>query len=369
MSKFDELAITVVGELPASPWQLADSPWSRTAADRRNSRRADVEGPRHGRLRRVFEHEPPESEGRASVGLAVADDHSLRMTLRGHLLAFDPSGHRLWDLEVLSRADRRLDSAPLVLADGTCIVTVSRDVVFVSANGVQLARVSTQLGLDDSGPSPNLAPDGTLILTTMHGDLYGLRGSKLELLGRGFGYDLVPPAIDDDGCMALAGYAGKGLVRIDPRGTLVWRSGLKYADLLPTIDREGRVAGGSLNDHESRILGRDGKLLGTYPAAASFAVTDDGWVALSEHALAGLDHDGKLRWQRAGGVQGRWGGLGPAVDRQGRIHAPCGASLVVLEPDGHERFVVALPSEPSDLALVGDGRVALALDDGLYFVE
>jgi hypothetical protein len=365
VSADEDLAVTVVGELPASPWQLADSAWPRTAGDRRNSRRADVEGPRRGVLRRVFEHGSRELAGPQRGGLAVAADHSLRMILGGQVFAFAGAGEQLWEFELPAGNG----SSPLVLADGTCIVAVGHELVFLSPSGMQLARVATGLALDDSGPALNLAPDGTLILTTMHGELFGLRGSKLESLGRGFGYDLVPPAIDDEGGMVLAGYAGKGLVRVDPRGELLWRSGLKYADLLPTIDGEGRAAGGSLNEGESRILARDGTLLGTYPAAATFAITDEGWVALSEHALAGLGHEGELRWQRAGGARRRWGSLGPAVDRLGRIHAPCGASLVVLEPDGRERFVVALPSEPSDLALVGDGRLALVLADGLHFVE
>jgi outer membrane protein assembly factor BamB len=363
VSTSDEPVVGVVGELPAGPWRLADSPWPRTAGDRRNSRHVEVEGPRRGRLRRVFECAGEGGRG----GLAVAADCSLRMTLEGRLWAFDSDGGLLWKLEPFEAASGM--SSPLLLADGTCIVTAGRELLFVSASGVELARVDTGLRLDDSGPALNLAPDGTLILTTMYGELFGLRGSELELLGSGLGYDLVPPAIDDDGSMVLAGYAGKGLVRVDPRGAIVWRSDLRYADLLPTIDREGRAAGGSLNERESRILARDGRLLGSWPAAATFAAADEGWVALSEDALAGLGHEGELRWQRNGGARGRWGSLGPAIDRLGRVHAPCSAALVVLESDGRERFVVPLPGAPSDLALVGDGRVALVLGDGLYFVE
>jgi outer membrane protein assembly factor BamB len=361
MTGNDPLAITIVGELPPGPWRLANSPWPRTAGDRRNSRRTNVEGPSRGRIRRVSEQQ--------GEGLAVAADQSLRMTGHGCAYGFDPSGKLLWDLELHGRASEARASAPLLLADGTCIVTISRSLVFVSARGQALARVTTKLTLDDSGPAPNLSAAGSLILTTPLGQLLELRGSTLSSLGIGLGYDLVPPAIDDEGRMALCGYGGKGLIFTDPRGAILWSSGLKYADLLPTIDHEGRVAGGSVNEHESRIFDRDGKPLATYPAAAAFAVTDQGWIALAEHSLAKLGPRGELRWQRKGGARRRWGSLGPAVDRKGRIYAPCGPQLVALEPDGSERYVVELPSEPLDLALVGTGKIAIALAEGLYFVE
>lgn len=357
----DPLAINVLGELPAGPWRLANSTWPRTAGDRRNSRRTSVEGPSRGRIRRVSEQH--------GEGLAVAADQSLRLTGQGCAFAFDPAGKSLWGLELHGRPNECRASAPLLLADGTCIVTISRSLVFVSATGHPLARVTTKLTLDDSGPAPNLSPAGTLILTTPLGQLLELRGSTLSALGSGFGYDLVPPAIDDDGRMALCGYGGKGLVLTDPRGEVVWSSGLKYADMLPTLDHEGRVAGGSVNDRESRIFERDGHLLATYPAAAAFAVTDNGWIALAEHSLAKLGPRGEVRWQREGGARRRWGSLGPAVDRKGRIYAPCGPQLVALEPDGSERFVVELPSEPLDMALVGTGKIVIALAEGLYFVE
>ncbi|MFV8749865.1 PQQ-binding-like beta-propeller repeat protein [Nannocystaceae bacterium ST9] len=370
----DELAIRVNGELPIEPWRLADSPWPRSAGDRRNTRQADVEGPRVGRVWRV--------STQAGEGLAVAGDGSLRMSGEGRLFAFDPSGAQLWSLALHEPDEpdepddpehdappRRWQSAPLVLADGTCVVSTSQGLVFVAAGGERLAHVELTLGLDDSGPAINLAPDGTLILTTPYGDVLGLRGGNLIAIARGLGYDLVPPAIDDDGSLVVAGYAGKGLARLAAQGTLAWRSGLAYADLLPTIDRAGRAAGGSMNEKQSWIVAREGQRLATYPAAAVFAATDDGWVALAEHSLAGLGPEGQLRWRRDTGARGRWGRLGPALDRAGRILAPCGDTLVGLEAEGRERFVVDLPGPALDLALIGEGRAALALAEGLFFVE
>jgi len=51
------------------------------------------------------------------------------------------------------------------------------------------------------------------------------------------------------------------------------------------------------------------------------------------------------------------------------VFAPVGTSLVALDSDGRERFVVALPSPPLDLALVAPGRIAVALAEGLFFVD
>ena len=112
-----------------------------------------------------------------------------------------------------------------------------------------------------------------------------------------------------------------------------------------------------------------GNVLADHPEAASFAVSERGWVALSERSLAGLDPTGELRWQRAGGFKGRWGSVGALVDAADRVFAPVGTSLVALDSDGRERFVVALPSPPLDLALVAPGRIAVALAEGLFFVD
>ena len=307
-------------------------------------------------------------------GLAVAADQSLRVSMSRRLVALEPEGALRWAVEIDGRGPQtdwawHLPSTPLVLAEDHCVVTFGQSALFVSASGRMLARVHTHSMLDNSGPAPNLAPDGTLILTTMLGELLRLSETSLVELAAGFGYDLVAPAIDDEGRMALAGYAGKGLVLAEPSGAIVWRSGLRYADLMPSMDAEGRVACGSLNEERSRILDREGNVLADHPEAASFAVSERGWVALSERSLAGLDPTGELRWQRAGGFKGRWGRVGALVDAAARVFAPVGTSLVALDSDGRERFVVALPSPPLDLALVAPGRIAVALAEGLFFVD
>ncbi len=329
----------------------------------------------------------------APAGLAVAADGSLRATWQGRLFALARAGELLWEAELGEPTSEhpRYASAPLVLADATSVVVIGRSIAFVSADGELLARLSTDELLDDSAPAPNLDLRGGLILTTQTGEVLCQRGAtsksapqaprlesapqapRLELVGEGFGYDIVPPAIDERGRLAIAGYAGKGLVLIDSAGTQLWRSQLADADLLPTIDRHGRVACGSLNASESHIYDEAGNLLARHPEAAAFAETEDGWVALSDASLVGLDAEGRSLWRREGGVRQRWGGLGPAVDRLGRIYAPqqsaAGTSLVCLEPDGRERFVLPLPDIPSDLALVGEGRAALASATGIFFVE
>jgi outer membrane protein assembly factor BamB len=363
------------GSQMPSPWQLADSPWPRTAGDRRHSRRASVGGPCHRRIRRVLE-----LAGEGPMGLAVAADGSLRASGRGQLFALAPTGQLLWQLVLGNPSARRSPStsAPLLLADGTSVVIVGRSLVFVSSQGDQLARWRGDEALDDSVLAPNLDLQGNVVLTTQTGEVLRRRGVTLERLGQGFGYDIVPPAIDQHGRLAIAGYAGKGLVVVDSSGNLLWQSQLRDADLLPTIDRHGRVACGSLNDKESHIYDEAGRLLGRHGEPAAFAETEDGWVALSHDSLSGLDGDGRLRWRREGGALHRWGGLGPAVDRLGRIYAPQWWApqgrapdwhLLCLEPDGRERFVLPLPDEPFDLALVAEGRAALATAGGIIFVE
>ncbi|MDP2308278.1 MAG: hypothetical protein Q8P18_19825 [Pseudomonadota bacterium] len=378
--------IAVIGELPAGPWELAASPWPRTGADRCNRRRAGVNGPDEGRLRRVLALPGATGERSPTAGLAVAEDLSLRVAWQGRLFGLDGDGGLRWELPPCggvspgykaSRAPKKAvgtvghgaaSAVPLALQDGTCIVAGSSTLRFVAPDGRVRAHLDLPGSLDDSGIAPNLAPDGTLLLTTPAGALLRLCGSRLTRLGT-FGYDLVAPAIDDEGRMVVAGYYGTGLAQVDPAGAVLWRSGLHEADMLPTVDASGRAAGGSKNDGVSWIVDPMGCTLGVYPAPASFAVTEDGWIALSVDALAGLTPDGAVRWRREGGARVRWGRLGPAVDARGCVYAPDGARLVSVDPDGRTRFGVELPGVPIDIAIVAPGRVAVLLADGLYFVE
>lgn len=360
----------------STPWRLAASAWPRSAGDPAHRRRSSLPLPRHARARRVCEQ---------AGGLALGEDGRLRMSVGGRLLALDEAGGLAWQLdlcegEALEHA--RALSSPALLA-GDVAVCASRDALyFVDAQGRLLTRIDLALHapLDDSGPAINLAPDGRLVCATMSYLLVvdpegGV--TPLDPRGRGgvLGYDLLPPAIDEAGRMVVCAHAGVGLAGLHADGSLRWRSGLRDADLLPTLDHASRAAGGSVNDDASWIVDAEGEVLARLPLAAAFAVAADGWIALGRRAIVASDPQGVVRWRREGGARARWAGLGPIVDVDERIAVPCDDRLLVLEPDGRTLVDVELPAlaDPRggaiDLAPWGAGRLALARSDGLYLLE
>lgn len=355
---------TLHGCLPPGAWRLTASAWPRTGGDAAHRRVSSLPAPREGRLRRVLEH---------AGGLALGEDGWLRVSVGGSLLAIDGEGALRWRVALVDDERERAISSALLLRGDVSVCSSHEALHFVDAAGRWLGRVDELLGpLDDSGPAPNLAPSGAIVLSTCGGELLTLvPEGRVEQLASRLGYDVPPPAIDEAGTLIVAGYAGAGLIALEPAGARRWRAELRDVDLLPTVDAQGRAAAGSINERASCIVDAAGRELGRVAFAACFAVAAAGWYALGAECFVALDPEGRERWRRGLGARGRWGGLGPIVTGEGHVVVPAQERLLVFDVDGRECLGVALPAGSTwiDLAPWGPGRLALALSSGLYVLE
>jgi len=194
------------------------------------------------------------------------------------------------------------------------------------------------------------------------GDVYRLDTDGWTSLGA-FGYDIVPPTMYDDGSLAVAGYAGKGLCRPSLDGQLRWQAAPRHADLPVTVNRAQVAAVGSVNDERSWFVEPDGRGLGEYGHAALFAeYPDGGWAALSSGRLARLTPNGQERWGRTHDVRLIWSTSQPIIDVDGWIIAVTSGGVVCYDADGRLIFTSMLgPSQPYGLAMVAQGVLACLL--------
>ena len=224
-------------------------------------------------------------------------------------------------------------------------------------------------GLDDSGLSPNLTHDGALLTGSPIGDLYRLDADGWRSLGA-FGYDIVPPTLYEDGSLAVAGYAGKGLCRLAPDGQLRWQAAPRHADLPVTINGAQVAAVGSLNDDRSWFVDPDGHSLGEYGHAAVFAeYADGGWAALSSGRLARLTPDGQERWGQPLDVRLTWSTSQPIVDADGRHYVATVGGIVCYDSAGRLVFTTTLgPSQPYAVSIIAAGALACLVGSELVLL-
>lgn len=352
---------------PATPrvdFELAASAWPRTGGDRAQSGRSPLPGPVEGRV--VQEHDLglPAAD-RPGGGLVLGDDGDLRVTWRSRVLRVNPTTGVVW-----SRAlpGERTLAPPLALAAGeTLTVLDGRAWQRWGADGELLWSRRTRDPIDTDGSSPNLTRAGRVVLVNSLGALW-LQGARRRTALGAFGYDLPMPALYEDGSMAVAGYAGTGLVRIAASGQVLWRAPLRDADLLPAIDADGVVATGSLNERCSLFVASDGAVCGRYGAAATFASASGGdWYARSRDALARVSRTGEVRWVVSAlskvGLMFH-GGARLLRDVEDRVYALDGDRLLACGPTGDVVFQVELPAEAHSLGPTASGELAVLLESG-----
>ncbi|UJR83314.1 hypothetical protein [Sandaracinus amylolyticus] len=358
----------VSGEVPEA-LRLARSIWPRTAGGTRHARRVQVRGPSEGRVVREIALEG--STERTARGIGVARDGSLRVSAGGQLVAIERAAVVAWSVEIASKRARKVVSAPAVLDDGSCVITCGRAVCFVDAHGAVRGRIELEVGLDDSGPAPNVTPDGALIVTCPTGEVIRIDADGARELGA-FGYDVVAPAIDDEGAMYVAGYAGRGAVCLEPDGRVRWRGGARDADMLATVRATGESAFGVVNDGRTVFIARDGSQLGAYGAAGGCGELSGGdWALVAQDRVARVDARGVARWERALVLPSlHWGGLGPVIDRDDRLAVPTLEGVELLDArNGSVVAAVALGEPPIDLAMIAEGRVAVLLATRLVIID
>lgn len=352
--------------------ELAATAWPRTGGDRRHSAHVAVGGPSLARVLATLALPAAPGGVTRGAGIALADDGSLRVASAGVLHALTPEAEVLWRAPIVSPARKHLryHSAPVALAGGATLLTAGADVLLFDRAGALTCRVKMHEPLDDSGPAPALEARGTLLVTRPTGEVVRLLPSARLTLGT-YGYDVLPPALYDDGSLGVAGYCGKGYCRVEASGAVRWRSDLRQADTLPALNGLGHAAVASVNDKASAFFSAEGRRLGTFPRVASFAAwDDDAWVALSRSHVSLVASDGTLRWERPfdGELNLRHGGLQPIVDRNGRVHAPTPGGLLILREDGAVEAWVPWAGAPEALAVAGEGRLAAVIAGALVLI-
>ena len=359
------------GVLPEGPWRLAPSAWPRSGGCQRGSRNTPAVGPRQGTLREILSlpGEPNPTRHRyARSGVATAED-GFRVTSRRKLFALDPEGQLRWQTPMLGKS-ARYESAPLILAGDLTVVALDQHLVFVNALGERVAAIHLGGdGLDDTGHSPNLADGGQLVVTGPLREvaLVGADGLA-HSLGK-HGLDIAPPAVTEAGLLAVAGFGADGLVLLDPASGQVRARGADgNVDQMPTVGADGTIAVGS-SLGTGWLLDSAGQTLATVEAQA-FAALPGGWRALSYGALRALDGAGTPQWEApmGDGFEVGWH-LRLVVDADAFTYVPLQRSVVCVDPSGRRVFEVETPERPTDLAPLGDGRMAVVTAARVLLLE
>jgi hypothetical protein len=390
-----------------SRFVLAATPWPRTAGDRRNSSHVSIEGPRHGRVAVAVDLPGSDPDGRAwsGGGIAMGTDGALivvahgrvsRIAVDGTILSVasiplpgpDPRGNDELTADANASAiadgsnlDAQADTAPrrtvvvppIALADGAVVVLASPELLVFDASG-HIGGAYVGSTPDDSMLAPNVTHGGALVLTHMTGTVELFADGQRRELDGVFGYDIVPPAIYPDDAMAIAGYAGTGLICVTTDGTRRWSTDLKDTDHLPAIDVHGFAAVGSLNDQRSIIVAPDGTLVGSIPRTGTFAEAEAGdWFVRTRDMLARVRRDGSPVWmeRHSASPELRWGAQAPVADAAERVYTLATSSLIARDArKGNAAFHAELGGAPaSALALVAPGLAALLVGQRLLLIE
>jgi hypothetical protein len=301
------------------------------------------------------------------AGIAVRSDGSLAITNAGVLSCWTRDGELLWstDLAELQQDDdlRLFHSAPVALADGGVLVTLRHTFVVFDADDHLSQQVDDELGMDGEWFAPNFTQDGHLITTSDIGRVAVRRGESWEEVGW-FGYDIVPPAVYDDGSLAISGYFGSGLCRVGLGGTIRWQHKLDV-DLTPSINSQQIVAAGSLNDSKSLFVTAYGDKVGEYGAAAVFAEHLDGtWIARSEYNVARVTSESDVVWTRTIDTPEHWSQMQPIADKVGRIYVAAAGSVICYDAEGSVVFTHQVDGgQPLALSPIGEHEMAYIVGD------
>ncbi|MEO8612859.1 MAG: hypothetical protein ABI690_33505 [Chloroflexota bacterium] len=367
--------------------------WPRSGGNRSNQSRISVPGPTKGevfkkvRLRGLDRDE--QGNRPETAGGVVAADGSLRVVSHGVLYALSPKGKILWYRslpkyipETLAEwgiavhlTDDDFKAVPcwhslLCIMNHDCILlTICWNAIVLDGYGKIIDQISIA-NPDESPLSPNLTLNHKPILTTTYDGVFIWDKNGLVDLNVN-GYDIVPPAVYDDGTLGISAYSGYGYCRVQVDGTVVWKAAPYFADLVPTINHAQYAAVGSLDDEFSVIFSPDGQSVGRYNAPATFAVcANDEWIALSEKQVARLTHTGEVLWTFPISLDHyAWRRSQPIVDSQERIYFPDNRQLVALEGDGREIWKLKLSDDPLSIFPVSAGVFGVMVDETLWFIH
>ncbi len=372
---------------PEKRLQLAVSPCPRTGGDAKKRQRAPVLGPTSAAKRRALplfefaqviplsseeyavlmegsaeEIEPPVSMLSPPV---VGENGAVYVLAPGALCCVDIQSVSLrWSCSLSHRSEESMSTAPLALAGGNILCHGTHEVFMVSPQGEIVEHWEQEDFLwDDSRISPNLTPEGLLLLGVMDGELAPGSPIQAPLWHGVFGYDVLAPTVYLDGSFAICAYASRGLCRVaGDTGEIVWQGVLQDADRVATVDVRGRCGAGSVNEQRSVIVDDAGVVLADWNDAGVFSVSPRGiWVFQSESLLICLDENLKELWRFALSAALGWGGRKPVFDAAGRVYAAGETELVSLAPSGELLWRVAVSGFVHGFALAGRGLLVAAV--------
>jgi len=264
-----------------------------------------------------------DSDGRVVFGTAT-----------GQFFALDREGGLLWKVDLGSP----IYTTPARTPSGSWVVGLGNgSLAEISQKGSVVRTVPVGSAIGNS--SPTVAPDGTVYIGTVEGDLAAVDAAGVLWKVRLGGGVFSSPAVAPDGTIYV-GAADSRFYSLSPAGAVIWSmlAGGVIGTSSPVVTQNGLIVFGA----------RDGRVYGVTSAGATKWATlvtpagisgspaqgPDGsvFVGSPDGFLACLSSAGTLRWKAAvgGGVKGA-----VAVSADGTTYAGTGnGSITAVGPSG-----------------------------------
>jgi outer membrane protein assembly factor BamB len=367
-----------------SPTNSLSSIWPRSGGNRGNQSRISVPGPAKGdvfkkvRLPGLDRDEKGNRHGTA--GGVVAADGSLRVVSNGVLYALSLKGKILWQQSLLkySIAENSIESdsellasfrhsLPTIINDLNTLIVLNKKAVILDKGGQLVSQISIPTWVYQS---PNLTLDEEPVFTADSGGVFIWNNSGLVNFPVK-GLDIKRAAVYDDGTLGISAYALDGYCRVHVDSSIVWKTTLKDADLIPALNDAQYAAVGSVNDEYSVIFSPEGQIVGQYPEAAIFAVcVNDDWIASSKEHVARLDQKGQVLWQYdRSDVFDVFSGFQPIVCGDDRVYFVDDNRLIMLEGDGRKIWELRLGTTSPYVFPISAGIFGAMVDETLWFIH
>jgi outer membrane protein assembly factor BamB len=360
--------------------QIPVSIWPRSGGNRGNQSRISVAGPMKGEVFKKIRlpgldrdeegHRPRTASG------VVAADGSLRIVSHGILYALSQKGNIRWK-QLLSKYDdtensmeknfEYSSSLPSIINEFNTLILLHEKAVVIDQQGELINQINIPTWVYRS---PNLTLDEEPVFTADSGGVF--IWSKKGLIKVPIkGLDIERVAVYEDGSLGISAYALDGYCRIHTDGSIVWKTTLKDADLIPTLNNAQYAAVGSVNDECSIIFSPDGQTIGHYPEAAVFAVcVNDEWIASSKKHIARLNHTGEVLWQYSRtGIFDVFSDPQPIVCNEDRIYFVDGNQFIALEGDGRKIWELRLGTTSPYIFPISAGIFGAMVDETLWFIH
>ena len=321
---------------------------------------ADFPGPTRGR---ILLQVPIPING----SVVTASDGTFRIAgdrRDGVVLALSTNGKTMW----MTTVDQRC-SAPMALLNGVTVVTGFHSVNWIGAGGEVERITPVAVNVDDSGGSPNVTADGTLVLGACNGEVVVMKGDCCWQVGV-YGYDVLPPAVYRNRTLGVGGYAGTGPSRVTLRGETLWSWPELYdVDGIVSLNQSETMAVSAANRDCTYFLDSNGALLSRVKGTFACGAHRRGWTAFGKNTLCLLSEDGQLLWQQpldGCPEQGRQA----ASDSVGNIYASSQHGMAAFNEWGVLLFETRLAGpQPDSISLIGQGRAAFVCHQTFYVLD